>query len=102
MQEHIQLWKSNNLPEAEVYNGDDLSWCITNIPVRACNVVFNARLKPENVDSVIKFLIEKARTKNVPLRWYISKNTEPADLSESLISHGFTTDGPASMIAVDL
>ena len=91
-----------NLPRAEVYKGDDISWCITDIPARPCNVVFNARLKPENVDSVIKSVIEKARTKNVPLRWYVGKNTEPADLGESLISHGFTTDGAVPMMAVDL
>lgn len=91
-----------NLPGAEVYKGDDVSWCITDIPARPCNVVFNARLKPENVDSVIKSVIEKAGMKNVPIRWYVGKNTEPADLGESLISHGFTTDGAVPMMAVDL
>ena len=91
-----------NLPGAEVYKGDDVSWCITDIPIRACNVVFNARLKPENVDIVIESIIEKARTKGVALRWYVGKDTEPADLGEHLISHGFTADGPALMMAVDL
>jgi hypothetical protein len=91
-----------NLPGAEVYKGDNISWCITDIPVRACNVIFNARLKLENVDSVIKSVIGKARVKNVPLRWYIGKNTQPANLGEHLISHGFTTDGPVPMMAVDL
>ena len=91
-----------NLPGAEVYKGDDVSWCITDIPARPCNVVFNARLKPENVDSEIKSVIEKARMKNVPIRWYVGNDTEPADLGESLISHEFITDGPVPMMAVDL
>jgi hypothetical protein len=91
-----------NLPGAEVYKGADISWCITDIPVRACNVIFKARLKLENVDNVIKSIIGKARVKNVPLRWYVGKNTEPANLGEHLVSHGFTTDGPAPMMAVDL
>ena len=91
-----------NLPGAEVYKGDDVSWCITDIPASPCNVVFNARLKPDYVDSVIKSVIEKARTKYVPIRWYVGRNTEPADLGESLVSHGFITDGPAPMMAVDL
>ena len=91
-----------NLPGADIYKGDDVSWCITGIPARPCNVVFNARLKPENVNGVIKSVVEKARTKNVPLRWYVGKDTEPTDLGVYLISHGFTTDGPAPMMAVDL
>jgi hypothetical protein len=91
-----------NLPGAEVYKGNDISWCITDIPVRACNVIFKAKLELENVDGVIKSIIEKARAKNVPLRWYIGKNTEPANLGEYLVSHGFTTDGPAPMMAVEL
>jgi len=91
-----------NLPGAEVYKGDDVSWCITSIPARPCNVVFNARIKPENVDSVIKSITEKARTKKVPLRWYTGKDTEPANLGEHLISHGFTKDGPVPMMAIDM
>lgn len=91
-----------DLPGAEAHKGDDVSWCITGILARACNVVFNARLKPENVDSIIKSVIKKARTNNVPVRWYVGKNTEPEDLGEHLISHGFTTDGPAPMMAIDL
>jgi hypothetical protein len=75
---------------------------ITNIPSRPCNVVFNARLLPEKVTGVIKSFIEIAQAKNVPLRWYVGKNTEPANLGHSPISHGFTTDGPVPMMAVDL
>jgi len=91
-----------NLPGAKVYKGKDVSWCITDIPVRPCNVVFNARINPENVDNVIESIIEKARNKGVPLRWYVGKNTEPLDLGNHLISHAFTKDGPAPMMAVDL
>lgn len=91
-----------DLPQADVYKGQDVSWCITGIPVRPCNVVFKARMKPEYVDSAIKSVIEKARTKDVPLRWYVGKDTEPADLGEHLVAHGFTTWGPDPMMAVDL
>jgi GNAT superfamily N-acetyltransferase len=91
-----------NLPGAEVYKGDDVSWCITDIPVRACNVIFNARLKPENADRVIKSITGKARIKNVPLRWYVGKDTGPADLGQHLVSTGFVPDKPAPMMAFDL
>jgi GNAT superfamily N-acetyltransferase len=93
---------SYNLPESEVYKGDEISYCITNIPAKPCNVVFNAKLKTENVNDVIQYIIEKGRRKMVPLRWYVSKNSEPVDIGERLIAHEFTTDGPVPMLAVDL
>jgi hypothetical protein len=64
--------------------------------------VFNAKLKPEIIEIVIQNIIEKARIKKVPLRWYVGKHTEPGEIGEHLISHEFTTDGPVPMKAIDL
>lgn len=36
---------SYNLPQAEVYQGPEISWYITDIPLTPCNIVFRARLK---------------------------------------------------------
>src|SRR3990172_5282474 len=71
---------SYNLPNAEVHKGEDICWCITGIPLVPCNIAFRARLKPEDIDYTVKSLIEKARQRNVSLRWYLGKDTEPADL----------------------
>ena len=93
---------SYNLPESEAYEGEDLCWCITGIPLLPCNIVFKARLRPEQVDSTIETLVEKARARNVTLRWVIGRDTEPADLGQRLESHGFVTTGPGPLMAIDL
>ena len=93
---------SYNLPQAEVYQGPEISWCITDIPLMPCNIVFRARLKAEEVDRKIESIIDKARTRKVPLRWWIGKDTEPADLGACLEAHGLTTPGATPFMAIDL
>jgi GNAT superfamily N-acetyltransferase len=93
---------SYDLPQSEVYKGADISWCITGIPLLPCNIAFKARLRPEQVDSTIDLLVEKAVARNVSLRWVIGEDTEPADLGAHLESHGFTTSGPGPLMAIDL
>lgn len=93
---------SCNLPQADIRQGPDVSWCVTDIPLLPCNIVFKSRLKPEHIDNTIESVIEKARTRNVSLRWWISRDTEPADLGDHLTAHGFATSGPTPLMAIDL
>ncbi len=93
---------SHNWPQAEVYSGPDISWCITDIPFPVCNAIFRARLKPEQIDSTIENLIARGRTRNVPLQWWTGLETKPANLGEKLLAHGFTTRGDSSGMAIDL
>jgi len=91
-----------NLPHAEVYGGEDICWCITDIPLLQCNIIFKAKLKPKDVDRTIESLLKKARSRNVPLRWWTGKDTEPVDLEESLLAHGFTPLRVTPFMAIDL
>ncbi|MBN2241038.1 MAG: GNAT family N-acetyltransferase [Dehalococcoidales bacterium] len=93
---------SYNLPGSEVHKGDDICWCITDIPVRPPNVVFNARLDEDNADRVIDGIVEKAREKKVSIRWYTDRNTRPANLGEYLLNRGFTAYNPVPLMAVSL
>lgn len=93
---------SYGLTDADVHNSESISWCITNIPLVVCNIVFKARLRPEHVDSTIETLVEKARARNVPLRWLIGKDTEPPNLGERLLAHGFTILESGPLMAIDL
>jgi GNAT superfamily N-acetyltransferase len=93
---------SHNWPQAEVYTGRDISWCITDISFPSCNSVFRAQLNPEDIDSTIKSLILRGRTRNVPLQWWIGQDTTPSNLGEYLIAHGFTRFGDGAGMAIDL
>jgi len=89
-------------PHAEVYSGDDLSWCITDIAFPSCNAVFRVRLKPEDVDKTIENLIARGKARKVPLEWWIGQDTKPANLGERLLAHGFTHHGDGAGMAIDL
>ena len=93
---------SHNWPEAEVHAGSELSWCITGIYFPWCNVAFRARLAPSEIDTTVEGVIAKARTKNVPLQWWIGRDTRPGNLGEHLKGHGFIHRGDAPGMAIDL
>lgn len=91
-----------DMANAETHKGEDVCWCVTDISLLPCNTAFKTRLRPEAVDSTIETIIEKATARNVPFRWLVTKDTEPADLGEHLVAHGFTSSGEGPMMAVDL
>lgn len=93
---------SHHWPQAEVYAGPEISWCMTDITFPMCNVVFRANLKPEQVNSTIENLISRGRARKVNVQWIIGGDTKPANLSEYLIAHGFTTHGDGAGMAIDL
>lgn len=93
---------SHNWKEAEIYSGREISWCLTNIRFPMCNVAFHTHLEPEQVDSTIESFIGKGRERKVMLHWYIGQNTQPENLGERLITHGFTTRGVGAGMAIDL
>lgn len=93
---------SYNWPRAEVYTGADLSWCVTDVPFPSCNAVFRARLRPEDVDNTIETLIARGQARSVPLQWWTTQDTQPADLGERLVAHGFKHQGDGAGMAIDL
>jgi GNAT superfamily N-acetyltransferase len=93
---------SHGWPQAEVYVGEDVSWCVTDVAFPTCNPIFHASLEPEAVDSLLVTLIDKARRRKVNLHCWITRDTQPANLAEYLTAHGFTTVGEGAGMAIDL
>jgi GNAT superfamily N-acetyltransferase len=93
---------SHGWPNIERFEGKDLSWCLTDVLFPGCNVIFRSRLAPEKADKTVEYLAAKARKRNIPLQWYITQNTQPADLGKYLTAHGFTTRGDGAGMAIDL
>lgn len=93
---------SHGWPNMDKYQSKELSWCITDVAFAPCNAIFRARLAPEQVDKTIEYLTAKARRRNVPLSWIITKDSQPADLGKYLTAHGFTTFGDSAGMAIDL
>jgi GNAT superfamily N-acetyltransferase len=93
---------SHGWPQAEVYAGEDVSWCVTDVAFPTCNPIFHVRLKPEAVESLLESLIAKARLKKINLHCWVTRDTKPANLAEYLTAYGFTTVGEGAGMAIDL
>ncbi len=89
-------------PGVEVYTGEELTWSLTDIALPPCNVIFRARLKPEETAAAIDAAIARGRQRNVPLQWWTGRDTRPADLGERLVASGFRYEGDGTGMAVDI
>ena len=88
--------------QAEVYDEADLFWTITDIPFSLFNSILRTRLAPDTVDETIEAAITRARSRNVPLLWWVNQASRPSNLEEYLIKHDFKFIGDSPGMAVDL
>ena len=91
-----------NWPNMEVYSGDDVCWCMTDIAFASINAIFRAKLRPDDVDKTIEAVIAKGNEKRVPLNWLLGRDTTPSNLRERLLAYGFIDEGDGAGMAIDL
>jgi GNAT superfamily N-acetyltransferase len=89
-------------PRAEVHDGPDLLYTLTDIPFSVFNAVIDAQLDHPHVEKAIEAAIARAEARNVPMFWITGPSTMPADLGESLIAHGFVHEQDEPQMAVAL
>ena len=89
-------------PQADVYNGPDMMRMITGIPYPLCNTVFRARFPRERLDERIEETLSHFKARHLPMLWWTGATTSPAELGESLVTHGLVPAGSPPGIAVDL
>ena len=75
---------------------------ITDSPLSLLNSVMNARLAAEQADAAISMIQADGRAHRVPILWWITPSTRPADLGKRLQDCGFAVDDNGPGMAVDL
>ena len=88
-----------NWPRAQVHDGPDLLWSVTDVPFPVFNSILRARLRPADADQAITAAIARARARNVPVLWWTGPETAPADLAARLIARGFRGETIPGMAA---
>ncbi len=90
-------------PKAELCDSPSLTWLLTGVPFPLMNTVMRTQETRNNVDEIIEETVAHFKSKNVTrFTWWVEPGTQPTDLRDRLLAHGFTYDeGPPGM-AVDL
>ena len=66
------------------------------------NGVFRTQLAPSEIDVKIRVTLDYFRSHNLPLIWWISPSTRPADLGQYLEAHGLVPGADMIGMAIDL
>lgn len=74
----------------EAYIEADLVHGVSGLPLPLFNPVAGARLKPDEANARIQMVIARAKARNSPVLWGVFPTSEPADLGDRLLEHGFS------------
>ena len=90
------------LPGAEIYDTPDLLWIATGVPIDSYNGVFRSILDPLRADTQIEKIMEEFRRRRLPMLWQLGPSSQPPDLRQRLLAHGFTHEEDEPGMAIDL
>ena len=90
------------LPQAEVHDDPHMMWFITGIPLPQFNGVVSTRLSTNRLNETIEETLARFKSRGMPMKWWISPSTRPANIGVSLEAHGMIYAGDSPGMAVDL
>src|SRR4030042_3985878 len=67
--------------EAQLNDPPGVKRAISDIPLSLFNSIMDARLAPDHVEAKIQYIVDDAKSRNVPVLWWVGPSTRPADLA---------------------
>lgn len=89
-------------PQLGLYDGPDMIRLTSEVASPFCNNILRANLSPGDIDTTIESALAPFKSRRVPVRWWISPSTRPANLSKYLEAHGLTLMADVAGMAADL
>jgi len=86
----------------EVQDRDGGLWFSSGIPMPPFNGIVGARLSDKRAHQVIEEAIEHFGSRSLPFSWAVGPLSEPEDLGERLVAHGFKPQEAQAGMAIDL
>jgi GNAT superfamily N-acetyltransferase len=96
----IAFWKPYG--RVELDESPELVRFISGSPFSLFNGMMGARLRAEQVDTIIEESCQACIKHQVPAQWWVGPNAQPNDLGARLERHGFENAGMVPGMAVDL
>lgn len=103
----VLLWASlaHSSQDGALHDTPELAWGISGLPISLFNGIVRTRLAATS-DADLHARIETAlmpfKARQVPMVWWVTPSSHPADLSARLDGHGLTHAGADPAMAVDL
>lgn len=88
-------------PQVELHDDPEVMWLVSGVPHPGFNGVFRTQLAPDNIDARVSETLAHFRSRRLPMTWWTSPSTRPANLGKHLEAHGLTHTVEPGM-AVDL
>jgi len=88
-------------PQVELHDDPEVMWLVSDIPHPGFNGVFRTQLAPGDIDARIGETLAHFKSRQLPMTWWISPSTRPANLGNHLGACGLTHTAEPGM-AVDL
>jgi GNAT superfamily N-acetyltransferase len=88
--------------EADIHDAPDLFWATSGVSLGMSNGVYRSILTPDNADAAIVQVQEEFRRRNLPLMWQVGPSSQPLDLRQRLLAHGFTHSEDEPGMALDI
>ena len=92
--QHLANW-----PRVELHDAAECCWTLSDLPFPLFNSVLRARLSAEDADALIESRIRECQQRQVPMLWWTGPSSEPADLDQRLLRHGFFVEPAYGMVA---
>jgi GNAT superfamily N-acetyltransferase len=89
-------------PLAERQLTEEIEWVITGVEDNTFNGVVRAQLSEARVEEVIEDLAARFQARNVPHLWFVRSDSQPPNLQQRLVAHGWTRLLPGVGMAIDL
>jgi ribosomal protein S18 acetylase RimI-like enzyme len=90
------------MPGAERVAVGESAAFLTNVPFPLFNGIVQPRVDEGSADAAIDMVVERARARQVPMLWWLTPGSRPADLPQRLEAHGFVRGDVVPGMAADL
>ena len=89
-------------PQVTIHKDPELTWFLIGVPFPGFNRIIHARFEANDLDAKIESALAPFKSRGVPMLWHIGPGTQPSNLGERLVAHGFTHTAEEPGMAADL